>query len=305
VLVKKPTDVAERLGVLRPTLERLLGGRIQFEQRSPDQPWGVQVDRGQLDQVMMNLCTNARDAISGAGQVLVSVENVTLGQDGRRYVSGDFVRLGVYDDGCGIDSDVLEHVFDPFFTTKGADGTGLGLSVALGIVEQHGGWIDVESEVGKGSVFRVYLPADRDLAVPRRGTSAPSRVRTTEGARVLLVDDEPSVLRFVSGMLRSKGFAVISAESREEAFGILNREGKTIDLVFSDAMLPDGTGMDVILHSRALSPDLPALLSSGYSDDRALLARAESEDVEFLPKPYSLQELMSAVEGALGAALVS
>jgi signal transduction histidine kinase/ActR/RegA family two-component response regulator len=302
MLVKKPTDLVACVRGLQGTLGRVLGDGIELIHKATESPWCVEVDRGQMDQVLMNLCTNARDAMDGEGPIEVSVDNVTLGQDGAGYVTGNFARMSVRDRGCGVAKECYDQILEPFHTTKGRRGSGLGLSVAQSIVEQHGGWIEIESEIGKGSTFTVYVPAESKERPPERGATRP-RAAKLEKARVLLVEDEPSVARFVKQMLTAKGYIVTAVGLREEAFAVLNSAEGQCDLIFSDAMLPDGTGMDVILRARSLSPDVRALLSSGYSDDRSLLARAEAEDVDFLAKPYSLEELISSVENALGAAL--
>jgi nitrogen-specific signal transduction histidine kinase/ActR/RegA family two-component response regulator len=303
ILLRKPTNVSATVREMHGMLARILGEDIEVVSELEEKPWCVLADRGQLDQVVLNLCVNARDAMQRGGRLSISTENVALAEGEDDRAGGEYLKLSVGDTGTGIAGEVIERMFEPFYTLKGPNGTGLGLSVVLGIVEQHGGWIDIDSVEGTGSVFDVYLPADSVAKLP----SSPVRsdadrrvIPARSGTRILLVEDEPSVMAFVTQMLKSRGYVVTPAKCREEAFEVLNRDGTEFELLFTDAMLPDGTGMGVINHAQSIAPDISILLSSGYSDDRSLLAQAEEQDIEFLSKPYSIDELLLAVETALG-----
>lgn len=299
ILRKRPVDLGESVANLRTMLERIIGEDVQLESEIVDAVWAVEADKGQIEQVILNLCVNARDAMPGGGAIQLKVENVNL-EGGQDRSQGDFVRVSIADNGCGIPEDVLERMFEPFFSTKGQQGTGLGLSVVLGIIEQHGGWIDVDSRLGEGTCFKVYLPAHPEMVMEKEGGSAPvERSASGNRERILVVEDEPSVMAFVKQILAKNGYEVTAAVNVKSAVIALDEAAGDFDLLFTDAMLPDGTGLDVITKARELKHDMRILLSSGYSDDRSLLAQAQAEDIRFLPKPYSLDQLFSAVRDAL------
>lgn len=241
----------------------------------------------------MNLCVNARHAMPDGGVIAVSTANLMLEQEDPDRPSGAYVKFAVSDQGCGMTKTLMDRIFDPFYTTKGQDGTGLGLSVVLGIIDQHGGWINVESGPGKGSVFEVYLPSDQVVCRRRQPLSSDSgSLDDRRGVdRILLVEDEPSVLAFVQQALTKAGFQVTPAASARGAIKAYEQQEGGFDMIFTDAVLPDGTGMEVLDILLERDPSLKALLSSGYTDARALLDRAMERDIPFLHKPYSLAQL--------------
>ena len=250
--------------------------------------------------VLSQLCVNARHAMPGGGNIEVITENVLLESPSADEPSGAFVRLQVKDHGCGMSRELLDHIFEPFYTTKGQDGTGLGLSVVLGIIDQHGGWIHVESEVGKGTSFFVYLPSDQKSWVVKEDIAkSKSRAETRGCERILLIEDEPSVLAFVTQALKKAGYQVISADCAKAAYEVYDEHDGQFDLIFSDAVLPDGTGMEILGCFLDRDPKLRALLSSGYTDARALLDKALERDIPFLHKPYSLAELYEKLREAI------
>jgi len=207
----------------------------------------------------------------------------------------------VEDTGQGMSKDLIARAFDPFFTTKGMEGTGLGLSVVLGIVQQHGGWVKVDSKEDIGTRFVIGLPpaenaADEDPSVD---FDVPNRITQGEGERVLLIEDEPSVVQFVRRALQSHGYEVEIAMTQKAAIETYDRAGGNFDLIFADAKLPDGNGMEVLRHVFDDRPEMKALLSSGYTDDRALVDQARQLGVEYLQKPYGLDELYATVSEVL------
>ena len=181
-----------------------------------------------------------------------------------------------------MSKELLDRIFDPFYTTKGHDGTGLGLSVVLGIIDQHGGWITVDSKLGEGSTFEVFLPSDKVVYTPeRKGTSVVGSLEDRKGVdRVLLVEDEPSVLAFVQQALKKAGFIVTPVASFKAAIEAYDENDGRFDMVFTDAVLPDGAGMEILEIVLGKDPSLKALLSSGYTDARALLDKAMGRKIK-------------------------
>ncbi|MCS7090712.1 MAG: PAS domain S-box protein [Verrucomicrobiota bacterium] len=275
---------------------------IQVQVRMTRRPWLVRGDPTQLQQVLMNLCVNARDAMPQGGLLTLRLDNQTLGEAEaqRLHVKarpGPYTVLSVQDTGVGIPAELLDKIFDPFFTTKPlGQGTGLGLATVLGIVESHGGFVLVESEVGKGSVFSVYLPAlpqeemgDTDLQ-PR---SAPGR---GQGQRVLVVDDEPAVRQITAAILRSHGYDPLLAADGQEGIAVWERQGSQIRAVITDLMMPRMDGPALVRKLRALAPELPIICITGLGEEARIgEARAAGARVS-LAKPFTAYQLLEALE---------
>ncbi len=299
VLHKTRLSLNEVIGGMKGLLKRLLSEDVMLSFRLADNLWPLEADRGQIEQVVMNLCINGRDAMKGVKGGLLTVE--TMNYEDSREGGGPFAVIRVADTGCGIPRELLDQIFEPFFSTKGDEGTGLGLAVVLGIVEQHGGWVRVESKEGQGTRFYIGLPAIPEAAGRRNGGDRlePDFEERDEtmgsGERILLVEDEPAVVQFVTRALHQHGYRVVTAPSVAGAFKTFEKEREDFDLIFTDAMLPDGTGMEVIREIRTLKPSIKALISSGYTDDRAQNHQAGGEGVRFLQKPYELNRLYEAV----------
>jgi len=258
--------------------------------------------RGPLEQVLLNLVLNARDAAQPDGHILVRVESVTL-EAGSPVLPpaaepGSFVRISVQDDGPGVPLELRERIFEPFFTTKDESaGTGLGLSVVRGVVEQHGGFIHLASEPGHGSTFAVHLPTSRE-----RATAGPaSGRRESRGGteRILVVDDDRLVLRLVHTALEKAGYKVITAGSGAEALGLLSSPGVTVDLVLSDLVMPPLGGRQLMEKARAVGVVAPFLFCSGYSDGGVYRGFVLERGVHFLAKPFSAAELTQKVRQVL------
>jgi CheY-like chemotaxis protein len=255
-----------------------------------------------MEQVVMNLCINARDAMPKGGTLTLSNTLVELKGESKQNSNsrpGSFVCLSIGDTGCGMDEAVLSKIFEPFFSTKEVGkGTGLGLATVYGIVKQHEGWVDVESKVGKGSLFRVYLPA---CARPLQG---PPVVRTEEktsggSETILLVEDEPAVRRTVGLSLRKLGYAVLEAANGVEAIKVWEEHHQTISLLFSDMIMPGSTsGLDLAQRLRKEKPSLKVIISSGYSDDLAEPSGPERE-IHYLPKPFRSADMAKVIRHCL------
>ncbi len=266
----------------------------------------VKADRGQIEQVIMNLAVNARDAIPmpEGGNLTIKTENVTLDEDYCTLVPearpGKFVCLSVEDTGSGMDKEIIPHIFEPFFTTKkGEKGTGLGLSVVYGIVKQHEGWINVYSEPRQGSTLKVYLPtfSIKQKDQIKKTVSLPKL--QGRGERILLVEDEQRVREFTTRVLRENGYVVFDAGNAKEALNIFEREKGNFHLVFSDIVLPDKSGSLLAEQLLSRKPELSVLLCSGYTDKRSQWPLMREKGFRFLQKPYSLADLLQAIREAM------
>lgn len=286
-------------------LRRLIRENIQIIiQVTPGIPL-IQGDAGRLQQVIMNLCLNARDAMPQGGTLSIQVDQVHLEEREASQIlharPGDYVRLSVSDTGVGIPPEHIERIFEPFFTTKPAgEGTGLGLSVAYSIVQEHGGWINVYSEVGRGTTFRLYFPAFSEPSETANRASHPAKgleKSTGQGERILLVEDEDNVRNLTTAVLESQGYVVYPAATFAEALAFAQEHKGEIDLLVSDQVLPDGTGLALAEWLRSLQPHLAVLIASGYHSLEQRTGREEG--YAFIPKPYNMHEILEAVRRAL------
>lgn len=293
ILIKKPLCVNELITKMKNFLQRTLGEDVQFNLELNPEVRPVEADPSQLEQVLLNLCVNARDAMPSGGKLWIRTRPDTA-------ANGESSTLiDVADTGCGMEKEVLDRIFDPFFSTKGNDGTGLGLSVVLGVMEQHEGFVHAWSEPGKGSIFTISLPASAEPIERKPETAIASAEHSGNGQRILLIEDEPAVLQFVSLTLNQRGYEILPAETKAAALRIFEREHGRFDLIFTDAKLPDGNGIEVLEYVHSKNPGIPALISSGYTDNRALIDQARNRGVEFLQKPYSLNLLCQTVHNVL------
>ncbi len=264
--------------------------------------WPVRADEGNIEQVIMNLAVNARDAMPGGGTLSIKTENLILTEEdciGLPDASpGRSVCLTVADTGVGIKKDYISRIFEPFFTTKeSGKGTGVGLAMVYGVIKQHGGWITVQSEPGEGTVFRIYLPAMDEKAAKERPES-PGKKTGGRGERILLVEDEKDIREFSRTVLSENGYAVFTAATAGAAAEILERENWEIDLVISDAVLPDMRGSQFLDSVISARPGIAVLLSGSFADVRAGGA-AGKKKYRYLQKPYSLAGLLRAVTVSL------
>ncbi|MDM7926603.1 MAG: response regulator [bacterium] len=288
-------------------LHRLIGEDIEIRTELDPDLFPVRADASNMEQVIMNFVLNARDAMPSGGTVTIRTANAVLSERECRDLpdvkAGSYAVLSVADTGTGMTPDVIERIFEPFFTTKPAgQGTGLGLSVVYGIVRQHEGAVHISSEPGRGSVFTVYLPA---AAVPAESASE-SRVRTPErpgrGQRILLVEDEDKVRESAAKALLKCGYRVTVADSVQSAWDQVRRENGAFDLVFTDVVLSDRTGIDLADDILRQYPGTRILLCSGYTDQKSQWPIILEREFRFLQKPYDLNALLRAVEESLGAA---
>jgi two-component system cell cycle sensor histidine kinase/response regulator CckA len=302
-------DLNELIADLARLLRRLIGEDIELLiGRSADHPL-VQADPGQIEQVLMNLAVNARDAMPFGGQLIIETRSALLDQAPERRVAqggaGRYVVLTVSDTGIGMESQIQTKIFEPFFTTKPAgSGTGLGLAICDEIIQQHGGWISVQSEPGEGATFSIYLPQVVDqCAVPMRAAIEEGVDLPRGSETILVVEDDPSVRTFAARLLRRQGYTVLTASDGAEALRIACDHSQPIDLLLTDLVLPKLSGKIVAEQLRALWPDLSVIIMSGYPD--AIVASYGSfETMRFLPKPCSHELLVSTVRTMLDSARV-
>ncbi|MFH1147561.1 MAG: ATP-binding protein [Pseudomonadota bacterium] len=284
-------------------LNRLIGEDIELVTVLNPRLARVKTDAGQIGQVIMNLVLNARDAMPGGGKLTITTENVVFDQDAsKRFPEaqpGKYVSLKVTDTGVGIPKEIASQIFEPFFSTKTqGKGTGLGLSVVYGIVKQHEGYVDVESEPGNGSNFIVYLPAVSDTTESGIKHPLSSKDLQGKGERILLVEDENEVRTFAARVLRENGYVVFEAENGKDALEIFARE-KQVHFVFSDVVLPDRSGIQVVDEILRSRPDTRILFVSGYADHKSQWPAIRARGFDFLQKPYSISELLGAVRKAI------
>jgi PAS domain S-box-containing protein len=271
----------------------------------PRDLWTVLADATQMHQVFMNLCVNARDAMPDGGKLRIGADNVELDEELAKLSPeakpGPYVRVSVADTGTGIPKENIPLIFDPFFTTKSlAKGTGLGLSTVLGIVKSHGGFITVYSDLGKGTTFKVYLPATvSSEAAKQEGSSPPVPVGNQE--LILVVDDEPPILKATSSVLTKYSYRVLTAASGEDAIRLFIQNSDSVALVLTDLMMPGIGGVDLIRTLRVIRPDLIVIATSGLEqeDNRGRLEAVGI--IEVLPKPCMAAQLLKAVDSALKA----
>jgi PAS domain S-box-containing protein len=285
-------------------LERLIGEDITIHTELAPDVWMVKADKGGLEQVVINLVVNARDAMPHGGEIMVQTENFVLDefycQEVPKARPGRFACLTVSDAGIGMSQEVMDHLFEPFFSTKDTgQGTGLGLAVAYGIVQQHEGWIEVYSEVGQGATFQVYLPADPEDPVKVPSDREPLvHELQGRGEHILLVEDDKNVRDFAARVLAQNGYTVLTAGDAQEAMHILEGESWDLDLVFSDVVLPDRSGLELADDIIAHGTPVRILLSSGYTGPRSRWETIRQRGLSFLQKPYTLAQLLSAIREA-------
>ncbi len=299
------TDLRAVLGEIQHIIHNTFPKDIRLLANIPSSLPRVMADATQLNQVLLNICLNARDAMIGGGQLTLRADLLEVDEHyaalDRGEVAGRYVRIEIGDTGTGIPPNLVERVFEPFFTTKApGQGTGLGLSTAMGIIRGHGGFITVDSEVGKGSCFRIHLPALDDASSvehPNRNTNVPAQ--RGNGELILVVDDESSVLDITRRTLESFGYQVITAEDGAVGIARYAEHRGRIELVLTDMMMPVMDGAALVSALRRINADVPVIVASGYTPDVMDRQAEESGARYFLAKPFTAEQLMNAVRRAL------
>jgi signal transduction histidine kinase/CheY-like chemotaxis protein len=299
----KVLNLNETLEGMLQLLRRLIGENIRLVWNPAENLWPVRVDPTQIDQILANLCINARDAIGETGTIHIETRAVRLDEAycslRPDLVPGDYALLSVTDDGCGMDAESLKKVFEPFYTTKAVGkGTGLGLATVYGIVKQNQGLITVYSEPGKGTNFKIYLPRHDEKAGVGQSEEAPAPpVRGHE--TILLVEDEPGILKIAKRMLEGLGYRVLAAPTPGEALRLAAENPGEIQLLVTDVVMSEMNGRELAQKLSAVLPDLKRLFMSGYSAHIIAQQDLMEDRDRFLQKPFSVQELASAVRATL------
>jgi PAS domain S-box-containing protein len=303
VLELRVLEVSALVADLKKMLGRLIGEDIELVTAHDPSAGRIRADAGQIEQVLMNLVINARDAMPGGGRITIETAGVELDETyARTHVTvrpGNYVMIAVTDTGTGMTAETRSHVFEPFFTTKGGKGTGLGLATVYGIVKQSGGYIWVYSEPGRGTSFKIYLPAVEEAADKLRAARPRSPARGTE--TVLLVEDEESVRTLSRTILEANGYTVLEAESPEEALAIARDHPRTIHLLLTDVVMPEMGGPDLASRIGAIRPRMKVLYMSGYTDHAVFRQGALKKGQIFLQKPFTPGDLARRVGKALEA----
>jgi PAS domain S-box-containing protein len=301
--VAKPEmlDLADVVGELENLLRRALGERVEMSIGLDRDLAAVEADPSQIEQILVNLAVNARDAMPEGGRLLIEAENVEL-DDEYTYMHpdtepGNYIRIKVSDTGAGMDRETLDRIFEPFFTTK-SDGAGLGLATVYGIVTGAGGRVDVYSEPGFGTTVKIHLPATGKA--PEDPSSAAGGQEGGRGEVVLVVEDEPGVKRMAERILAKAGYAVIGTTLGSRAIEICAGGGQAVDLLLTDVIMPEMLGTELVEKARAIQPDLQVIYMSGYSHDvlapRAMTGNGASA---FIEKPFNARTLLEAVRRLL------
>ncbi|MBI4655109.1 MAG: PAS domain S-box protein [Elusimicrobia bacterium] len=302
-LQKKRANAEEIVTGLEKMLRRMLGEDIRLAIENEENLPDFEIDPGQIEQVIINLIINSRQAMPEGGTIVIKTKKVIIGMEhckAKLCPSYDypFIELSVRDTGLGMTKGVLERVFEPFFTTK-EKGTGLGLSVSYGIVKQHNGWIEAESEPGKGSAFRLYIPALQGEEANRQVISAAvagEKKAEYGGRRILIIEDDKSLRNIASRSLKKSGCAVFEASSAGDAVSIFKKEKGNFDIIFSDVILTDAKGTAVVQEMLGINPDLKFVFTSGYAEEgRFDINSMLKKGFLFLQKPYSTETLLKTV----------
>jgi two-component system cell cycle sensor histidine kinase/response regulator CckA len=294
ILEPRNIDLNQVLAETGGMLRRVIGQNIEIKMDLSPEPQVVRADPSQIEQVIMNLCLNGRDAMRQGGQLRIETSHVDFDHDYcKQHVYarlGSYVRLSISDTGTGMDSETIKHIFEPFFTTKDiGQGTGLGLATTFAIVKQHSGYVETDSEIGKGTTFHVYLPAFEGPAQPRLVLDETPAQGGTE--TILVAEDNDGVLELIEDVLKSLGYTVIVARDGAEAISEFKLHSDSISVVLLDMQMPKASGQEVYETIRKLKSDVPVILTSGYVGPETEFSLSASSKVALLPKPFSAMAL--------------
>jgi two-component system cell cycle sensor histidine kinase/response regulator CckA len=307
-------DLSEALSDIEMLLRRTVGEKIKLEIVHARDLWPVKADLSQFEQVIMNLVVNARDAMPDGGRLTIDTANIAAEASRnlpyREMPAADYVSVEVTDSGSGIPAEIADKIFEPFFTTKEVGkGTGLGLSVVYGIIKQSGGFIYVDSEMGRGTTFRIFLPRhvlqpdeakEKDQAAGQAATEQKPAVDDTGQGTILLVEDEEGLRGLNARGLASRGYTVLEASNGIEAIEVLERHDGRVDLVVSDVVMPEMDGPTLLKELRSRDPSVRIIFVSGYAEDAFARNLPEDQQFAFLPKPFTLKQLIAAVKETTG-----
>ncbi|HWR00776.1 MAG TPA: ATP-binding protein [Chlorobaculum sp.] len=300
----KIIQLDDALDDFRPMFMTVISENVQLQWNLDAKGAFVKIDPSQLVQIITNLCINSRDAIIGTGTITISTDGIHIiksdcdtGHPCR--TAGDYVRISVSDTGCGMEKHLLPHIFEPFFTTKGVGkGSGLGLSMVYGIVKQNNGYIDCQTEQGKGTVFYVFLPR-HDAAEDEKESSNVVQTDHLNKKTILVVEDESCILEIISTILEEEGYTVLTANNAENAISIANKLKSQIDLLISDILLPNMNGIQLSHFLMSSNPNLKVLFMSGYSSEVIGKNGVNGEEIGFISKPFTINEFLKVFDATL------
>jgi two-component system cell cycle sensor histidine kinase/response regulator CckA len=296
-------DINDGVEKMIRMLERLIGEDIRLNWRPGDRVWPVRMDPSQIDQILANLCVNAKDAIADIGTITIRTRNRVFDADHCAnhpgFECGEYVRLDVSDDGCGMDHDTLSHIFEPFFTTKDqGKGTGLGLATVYGIVRQNNGFIKVRSKKGVGTTLSIYLPRHIGAVEPMRASENPGADGRGHET-VLVVEDEPAILQLTTAIIRKRGYTVLVAPTPNEAIRLSEAFDGEIHLLITDVIMPQMNGLDLAEDLKSRRPGLKCIFMSGYTADIIAHRGILDEGVNFVQKPFSAKVMSAMIREVL------
>ena len=289
-------------------LDRVIGKNIEIQTLLADDLRSIRADPTQIEQMLINLCINSRDAMPKGGRIRIETHNTCFSQEDCRGAvgvqQGSFAELRVTDSGIGMDAATMERIFEPFFTTKGmGKGTGLGLATVYGIVKQHNGFIQVESEPGRGSAFRIFLPVNEASTAEELRPILLDNLAVRGGNEtILLADDHDGICEMAQSVLEAKGYRVLIAHDGEESIQVFTEHRQSISLVLLDVIMPRRSGSEVFAAIKALSPGTPVIFATGYSNEAHVLSDLMARGVAILRKPYSPTILCRLVREILDTA---
>jgi CheY-like chemotaxis protein len=302
VLDPKPLSIMDIVSGMQRILERIIGEDIRIRVLAGSDDLIVRADKSQVEQVLMNLATNARDAMPHGGQLTITIEEVEIDshfiQTQQYGEAGRYVVISFADTGVGMDSETKGRMFEPFFTTKEVGkGTGLGLAMVYGTIKQHTGFIEVQSEPGEGTTFKIYLPSAGPALAQPAEKKKPAVLSGTE--TVLLVEDDDAVRKVSRAMLEDLGYRVIEAIDGDDAIRLFAEYKDAVDLVLSDIIMPKQTGIDVQNELKKIKPDIKVLFVSGYTADTLTQKGFIETGISFIPKPLRLDSLSKKIREVL------
>ncbi len=296
-------DINSVIENLHESFQRLITPDVELQIDLADSLPEIKADKGHIEQVLMNLVMNANDAIPGKGNIRISTTKVSFTDRQTRKIPralpGKFIKIAVSDTGTGMDESVLEHIFEPFFTTEdGRTSIGFGLATAYGIVTRHNGWIDITSEKNKGTTVRVYLPVKKAAVKPAKKAVAKNALQGA-GQRILMIEDEEAILKLTARGLKKAGYTVFTAADSKSAMDIFIREGGNFDLIFSDIILPDKNGYELVREFQGIQRGFKVLFCSGFSESYLRKTTRFRSKFPLLAKPYSLMDILEAIKKLL------
>jgi signal transduction histidine kinase/CheY-like chemotaxis protein len=299
----KVLDINKIVSSMYKMLQRLIGEDVDLKWLPGANIWPVRIDPVQVDQVLANLCTNARDAITDVGKVTIETGTAEFDEayckDHIGFLPGEYVFLAVRDNGCGMSDEILGAIFDPFFSTKeSGKGTGLGLSTVYGIVKQNNGFIDVDSEPGHGTTFKIYLLRHR-IEEDSESNKKKDQPVARGHEKILLVEDEPAILGMTTMMLEKIGYTVIAANTPREAIQLAREHKGDIHLLITDVVMPEMNGRDLAGHILTIYPNIKSLFMSGYTANVIAHHGVLDKYLNFIQKPFSKDQLAAKVREAL------